>query len=79
MIYRVIIRSGNVDLWFDFVEYGQAAVFAEAAKLQNVPNNPRAYADTVDKVSMEILTLEEQRSQMNGFERNREDVSQYAE
>lgn len=77
MIYRVIIRSGNVDLWFDFVEYGQACKFMEAAKLNNVPNNPKAYADVVDDVIIRPFTIEEQKSQMRAFDG--EDVSQYAE
>lgn len=77
MIYRVIIRSGKVDLWFDFLDIMQANKFLEAAKLQNVPNNPKAYADVVDDIIMRPLTIEEQKTQMRAFDG--EDVSQYAE
>ena len=69
MIYRVIIGMEYRELWFDFIEFSQACVFAEAAKLKNVPNNPTKYgADKVEWVKVRLLTVEEHEQELKDFE-----------
>lgn len=75
MIYRVIITISFYELWFDFNEYGQAMVFAEAAKLKNVPTKPTKYgSDHVESVKVKLMTMDEHKTELKSFEEELEQI-----
>jgi len=75
MVYRVILSFSLYELWFDFNEFSQACVFAEAAKLKNVPTKPTKYgADHVEEVKVRILSLEEHKEELKSFQEELEKI-----
>ena len=65
MIYRVIITTPYGELWYDFVDFGQASVFAEAAKLNNVPTLPdKYYHEEMKSVTITLMTAAEHKKQL---------------
>lgn len=41
MIYRVILKVGYYENWFDFDTIGDAGIFAKSVLMHNVPNEDR--------------------------------------
>ena len=75
MIYRVIIKISCHELWFDFNEYGQAMVFAEAAKLKNVPTKPTRWGtDEAEDISVLLMTLDEHEAELKSFQEELEQI-----
>ena len=69
MVYRVILHESSYrEYWFDFIDHGQALIFAEAAKLNNRPNSPSKYGpDAIYKVTIELLTPEEHKAGLEAY------------
>ena len=69
MIYRVILHASYREYWFDFIDHGQASIFAEAAKLNNVPNSPSKYgSDAITRVTIKLITPDEHKAELKAYE-----------
>ena len=80
MIYRVIITTSYGELWYDFVDFGQASVFAEAAKLNNVPTLPDKYChEEMKSVTITLMTAGEHKKQLEEYARITEEMEKQNE